>query len=320
MRPQIDDHGRAVEPVNNRQPNNWGRWGPADERGTINFISPDRIAAAAALVRTGRAVSCAIPIEEVMPVHPSRPGVVHTFMYAGADFTAVGALDEFNGFQGSDDLIAMPLQSGTHWDGLAHVGFDDLMYNGFWIGNVAAYSGARRCSVHLLKDRVAGRGVLLDVARHAGVDHLPPGYEISAAELDECAASQGVRVGTGDILLVRTGEMSYFYGLADKAAFWSAGSPGLAADTVDWLYRREVAALAVDNVAVEVVPSRPYLGSYPLHARLIRDLGLTIGELWWLEDLAVACAQEGRWEFFLVAAPLTVTNSTGGPLNPIAFL
>lgn len=317
---QIDSRGRATDPVNDRHPNNWGRWGPDDERGTINFITPDRITAAAALVRAGHAISCAIPIEEVMPVHPSRPGVVHSFMYTGADFTVPGATEEFNGFQGSDDLIAMPLQSGTHWDGLAHVAHDDLMYNGFWIGTTTAYGGARRCSAHLLKDRVAGRGVLLDVARHAGVDHLPPGYEITAAELDACATAQGVQVDTGDILLVRTGEMPYFYSLADKAGFWSAGSPGLAADTVDWLYRREIAALAADNIAVEAVPARPYAGNYPLHARLIRDLGLTIGELWWLEDLAAACAAQGRWEFFLAAAPLPVSNATGGAVNPIAFL
>lgn len=320
MRQEIDPDGRVMGYINPHQPNNWGRWGPDDELGTINFLSAERVAAAAALVRTGRQVSCAIPIQEVMPVHPSRPAVVHTFFYTGADFVAGADADGFNGFQGSDDHIAMPLQSSTHWDGLAHVSHDGVMYNGFSAGNVVAHSGARRCGTQLLADRVAGRGMLLDVARHAGLDPLPPGYEITAEELAACAKAQGITVGTGDILLVRTGEVRYFHELDDKARFWAAGSPGLAMDTVGWLHKREIAALAMDNIAVEVVPERPYDGSYPLHVRLIRDLGLSIGELWWLEDLAEACADAGRWEFFLVAAPLRVTNATGAPINPVAFL
>ena len=320
MRPDLDDGGRLVGYVNHRQPNNWGRWGPDDEIGTLNFITPAMVSAAEALVRAGRAVSCAIPIQEVMPVNPARPPVVHTFMYTGTDFASLGAVEDFNGFQGSDDHIAMPLQSSTHWDGLAHVSHDGAMYNGFWVGNVAAYSGARRCGIHLLKDRLAGRGVLLDIAWHLGVDRLAPGYAITVEELEDCATAQGIEIGTGDILLVRTGEMPYFYGLSDKAEFWRAGSPGLATETVGWIHRREIAALATDNIAVEVVPRRPYEGSYPMHAMLIRDLGLTIGELWWLEDLAAACAEVNCWEFFLVAAPLPVSNGAGSPINPIAFL
>ncbi|GGO83672.1 cyclase family protein [Nonomuraea cavernae] len=320
MWPDLDDRGHLVGYVNDRQPNNWGRWGPDDELGTVNFITPAMVTEAAGSVRDGRAVSCAIPIQEVMPVNPARPAVVHTFMYTGVDFAGPDAHKEFNGFQGSDDHISMPLQSSTHWDGLAHVAHDDAMYNGFWAGNVAAYSGARRCGTHLLKDRLAGRGVLLDIARHLGVDHLAPGHAITVDELDACAAAQDVEIGTGDILLLRTGEMPFFYGLPDKAEFWLAGSPGLAMETVDWIHHREIAALAVDNIAIEVVPARPYEGGYPMHARLIRDLGLTIGELWWLEELTEACEAANRWEFFLVAAPLHVTNAAGAPINPIAFL
>jgi kynurenine formamidase len=319
-RPTLDERGRLRGYANHRQPNNWGRWGPDDELGTVNYVTAEMVAAAAGLVRHGRVVSCAIPIEEVMPVNPGRPGVVHTFMYTGVDFASPGARAEFNGFQGSDDHISMPLQSSTHWDGLAHVSDDDAMYNGFWAGNVAAYSGARRCGVHLLKERLVGRGVLLDVAGHLGVERLAPGHPITTGELESCAAAEGVEVRTGDILLVRTGEMPYFYALSDKAEFWRAGSPGLAEETVAWIDQRQVAALAADNIAVEVVPHRPYEGSYPLHARLVRDLGLTIGELWWLEDLATACAEVDRWEFLLVAAPLHVANAAGAPLNPVALL
>jgi len=78
--------------------------------------------------------------------------------------------------------------------------------------------------------------------------------------------------------------------------------------------------LAMDNIAVEVEPfEEPYEHVYPLHARLIRDLGLTLGEVWWLEDLADTCAELNRYEFFLSAPPLNVTNASGSPANPVAI-
>jgi kynurenine formamidase len=319
---RVDADGKVVGHVNDQRPNNWGRWGDLDERGTINFITPERIAAAAALVRTGRAISCAIPLDSRGPVHPSRSGVVHLYAKTGADFIA-GTRGGRNPahFQGSDDYLFMPLQGSTQWDGLAHVFHRDVMYNGFWAGNVEAFHGARRGSIHLLKDRVAGRGVLLDLPRWLGVDRLPQGHGITSAELDGCAAAQDVEVRTGDLLLVRTGHVPWFYELADKGAFWRGGAPGMSRETVEWIHAREIAALAMDNIAVEVEPfEEPYEHVYPLHIRLIRDLGLTLGEIWWLEDLAAACAAESRWEFFLSAAPLALTNASGSPLNPIAFL
>jgi kynurenine formamidase len=319
---RVDADGKVVGYVNDRQPNNWGRWGELDERGTVNFITPELVAAAARLVRTGQAISCAIPLDSRGPVHPSRPGVVHLYGYTGADFIAGSAAGQaLPHFQGSDDYIFMPLQGSTQWDGIAHFFYRDTMYNGFWIGNVEALMGARRGSIHQLKDRLAGRGVLLDLPRHLGVDRLQQGHGITSAELDACAAAQGVEVRTGDLLLIRTGHVPWFYELADKSTFWNGGAPGLSIETVEWVHTREIAALAMDNVAIEVEPfEEPYEHVYPLHSRLIRDLGLTLGEVWWLEDLAAACAEEGRWEFFLSAAPLNVTNGSGSPLNPIAFL
>lgn len=318
----IDANGKIVGYSNDHIPHNWGRWGELDQRGTANFITPERIAQAAQLIRSGRAISLALPIEEEMPVHPSRPRVVHTFGYTGADVLAGCAVGrDLRGFEGSDDYLFMPLHSATHWDGLAHIQYQHAMYNGFWGGVVESYGGAGRCQVHLLKDRLLGRGVLLDLPRHFGIERLLPGQAILPEDLDACMQEEGMEVRTGDILLIRTGEMPWFYTLADKSLFWGNGSPGLSIKTVEWLYHHEVAALAADNVAVEVVPfEEPYEVGYPLHMRLIRDLGLTIGELWWLEELAEACREQQRWEFFLNAAPLTVTNAVGGPLNPIAYL
>lgn len=195
----------------------------------------------------------------------------------------------------------MPLQGSTQWDSLAHIYHDDVMYNGFWMGNVEGFGGAGTCSIQNMKDSLTSRGVLLDLPRHLGQDRLEPGKPILAADLNSCADAQGVQIRRGDILTIRTGHVPWFYSLEDKSEFWSAGAPGLSITTVDWLHEKEIAAVAMDNVAIEVEPSEePSDRIYPLHVRLIRDLGLTLGEVWWLEDLAAECEKEERWEFFAV--------------------
>lgn len=316
----VSGGGKARHPVSRRKPDNWGRWGELDERGTLNLLTADRIVVAAGLVRTGRTVSCAIPITEEMPVHPSRPGVVHTFALTGTDLAA-GAVEgrADGGFMGADDHISMPLQSATHWDGLAHVAWGNAMYNGYWVGNVGAYGGARRLSTHLNAGAVVGRGLLLDVARDHDVKWLEPGYPITPDDLEACARAEGVRINAGDLLLVRTGEMTWYYSLQDKTPYWAGRHAGLSRDNVEWLHGHDVAAVGIDNRTFEVVPFEdPYEIAYPVHSRVIRDLGLTIGELWWLDDLAEACRQEERWEFLLVAPPLNVINAAGAPVAPVA--
>jgi kynurenine formamidase len=317
----VDANGKVVGYVNDRTPNNWGRWGELDERGTANLLTPERVAAAASLIKTGQVISCAIPLDSHGPVHPTRSGVVHMYGYTGSDFVA-GSLagKDFPNFQGTDDYIFMPLQGSTQWDGLAHFFYKDTMFNGFWIGNVEAYAGARRGSIHQMKDTLVGRGVLLDIPRLKGLERLEKGYGITPADLDEAAEKQGVSVGEGDMLVIRTGHIPYFYSLEDKSQFWTGGAPGITREVVQWLADKDIAALAMDNIAVEVEPhEEPYEHVYPLHARLIRDLGLSLGEVWWLEELADACAADGRYEFFLSAPPLNITNASGSPANPLAI-
>jgi kynurenine formamidase len=194
------------------------------------------------------------------------------------------------------------------------------MYNGFWIGNVEQFAGARRCSVHQLKDTLCGRGVFLDMARHKGVQRLDPGYGIKVDDLEACIEAEGVEVRTGDILIVRTGHVPWWYELEDKMQFWTVGAPGMSITTVEWVAEKEIAAIALDNIAVEVEPfEEPFEHAYPMHSRLIRDLGLTLGEIWDLERLSESCAADGRYEFFVAAQPLNVTNASGTPLNPVVI-
>jgi kynurenine formamidase len=317
----VDENGKVAGYVNDRQPNNWGRWGELDERGTTNLITPEIIQQASSLIREGRIISLAVPLDDTGPVHPSRPAVQHWYGYSGADLIAGSSLnDAYPGFQGTDDYISMPLQASTQWDGLAHIGFQDVLYNGFWLGNVEQFGGAHRCSVHHQKESLCGRGVLLDVARLKGVERLQGGYAITPADLDACIEAQGVEVRQGDIMIVRTGHVAWWYTLENKAEFFEGGSPGISMACVDWIAEKDIAAIAMDNVAIEVEPfEEPYDVIYPVHGRLIRDLGLSLGEIWHLETLSEACAQDGRYEFFLAAQPLNLTNASGSPLNPIAI-
>jgi hypothetical protein len=141
---QVDNGGKVVGATAGRTPNNWGRWGNLDEIGTVNLLTPERIRAAAGLALSGEVVGCGIPIAEEMPVHPSRPSVVHTHAITGTDVLAGLVEDRANGgFFGSDDYLSFPLQSATHRDGLTHAYYADTMYNGFWLGNVGASGGAR---------------------------------------------------------------------------------------------------------------------------------------------------------------------------------
>jgi kynurenine formamidase len=319
---EVDADEKIVGLVNRRSPNNWGRWGPDDQRGTTNLLTPERVREAAALIRTGRTVSMAIPLNSRGPVHPSRPGIQHWYGYSGADMiTGSRANKTYSVWQGSDDYISMPLQGSTQWDGLAHIGHEDSLYNGFWLGCVDSFSGAQRCSIHHQRESLCGRGVLLDVARCKGVERLAQGYAITAADLDEAVAAAGTEVRSGDILIVRTGHVAWWYGgEVDREAFFADGEPGLGLESVDWLAARDVAAVALDNVGVEVEPFEPEaVQALEVHSRLIRDLGMSLGELWALEDVAAACAEEGRWEFFVAAQPLNVTNASGSPLNPVAI-
>ncbi len=316
----VDDDGKVVGLPEPPRPHNWGRWGALDQRGAANFITPRLVAAAASTITEGRVVSCAVPLDRTGPLHPSRAQISHWYTLPGTEYVTGNAINlVYPGVQITDDAISMPLQGSTQWDALAHYASDDALYNGFWIGTVEQTAGATRNSIHQLKNTLCGRGVLLDVARHQGVERVAQGYAITSEDLEACARAQGVQVGTGDILVVRTGHVPWFYSLADKTPFFTGGAPGLSIDTVDWLHAHEVAAVAVDNIAVEVEPfEAPVDVPYPLHKRLLRDLGITMGEVWHLEELSEVCDALGRYFFYLSAPPLNVTNASGSPINPVA--
>lgn len=293
-----------------RELSNWGRWGPDDELGTLNLISAERIAAAAALARTGRVFDLGYPLSAGGPQigRGGRVNPIHLMSMTGQSTHPDGG-----GF--TDDFIVMPLQCATQWDGLAHVFYDERCYNDVPASTITA-QGAERLAIDKLARGVIGRGVLVDIARLHGVDCLPIDHGIGPDELDAALSKQATSCQPGDILVVRTGWTRRF--TLGSASEFMAGEPGLTLDCCKWLHDRDVAALAVDNWAVERYPSDDPNARMPLHYVLIRDMGMTLGEMFDLEALAEDCANDGIHEFLLCAPVLKVAGGVGTPLNPLA--
>jgi len=292
---------------------NWGRWGDDDERGTVNLITPERLVAAAALVTQGKVFDLGIPFDEAGPQPGGgRINPVHLMSQTGDTQVFPG------GFRYADDYIFMPLQGATQWDALAHVYYDDQLYNGFPATDVTVV-GAQHDSIEKQAKGIAGRGVLLDIAALQGVDWLEAGFVITPDHLEAAAERQGgVAVGSGDILVFRTGWRRKFLSDGDAGDFM-AGEPGLGQACCEWLRQRDVAALCSDNWAIEVLPGEVTDTVFNVHMVLIRDMGLSLGEILDLEELAADCAADGTWDFFFVAPPLKVTRGVGSPINPLAF-
>jgi len=292
----------------------WGRWGEDDEKGAVNFISRERRAAAARLVRRGDVFSLALPLRNgkgPMNGLVGRFNPVHHMTVTGEPDGLRFDLGATAGI--TDGTLIMPLQGSTQWDALCHIYYQDEIYNGFPAGGVTS-AGAAHAGIENVAEDMVGRGVLLDVPRWRGVETLAPGETILPRDLTACATAQDVEVGEGDVVLIRTGAMTRVKG-DDWSAFHATPRPGLHYTAAEWLGERRVAA---DNSGVEAPSPLPGVHR-PLHMVAIRDMGILLGELWWLEDLAADCAEDGVYEFMLVAQPLPVEGGTGSPVNPLAI-
>jgi kynurenine formamidase len=221
-----------------------------------------------------------------------------------------------NPFRFNDDMIIMPLQAATQWDALSHVYYDDKLYNGFPAGSVTSM-GAYHCGIDKVDGKgITSRGVLLDLVRHRGAEvFLEPGNPITPEELDDVVRAQGVTIGRGDIVLIRTGWWTRFLETGNKMEGYS----GLDWRCASWLHDHEVAAVAADNLQVEDLVSGVDGVFLPLHLLCLRDMGLMFGEYWDLAALADDCAADGVYEFQLIAPPLRVVGAVGSPVNPIAI-
>lgn len=290
---------------------NWGRWGDDDQRGTLNHLTPERSAAAAALVRNGATVSLAHNLGT--DPSPENPHPAHHHMLASGD-----ALDSngIPGYEAARDYVGLDVHglSTTHVDALSHMFVRGEMYGGRPASEVRS-DGARSNTIMSMADGVVGRGVLLDVPRALGIDFLDSGQIVTVEELEATEAAQGLTVGAGDVLLVLWGRDA-----RRKAKKGFDGFSGLHAECLPWLHEREIAVLGSDGISDPM----PFVGTpdwpFPVHQIGITGMGLHLIDNMALSALAERCASAGRWEFLFTMAPLRIERGTGCPVNPIGVL
>ena len=294
-----------------RDLSSWGRWGPDDQRGALHHLTPERVAAAAGLVRVGVSVSLSLPLATKPGVSNPEPADVHMTMLSDTDIGS-GSLRFAKDYVGVD----YHNDGHTHIDALCHVAYEGSLYNGRPQGSVTA-EGAAVDAIEVLANGLVGRGVLLDIPRHRGVPWLEPGEHIFSDDLEAAEADEGVTVGEGDILLVRTGHARR---LAELGPWETAtAKAGLHPTAMPFVAHRGVAALGSDGNS-DTAPSSTEGVDFPIHVLAINAMGVHLLDYLQFEDLRIACERAGRWEFLLVAAPLRIAGGTGSPLNPIAIL
>jgi hypothetical protein len=285
---------------------NWGRWGPDDNAGTINLVTPEKRRKAAELVRSGRSVSLAYPLNTVGA--PGNWNPAQHFLRVGPEASAdyIGLL--FHGY------------ATTHLDALCHIFYDGRMWNGRPATEVTS-AGAKAGAVDAWANGITTRGVLIDIPRFRGEPHVTLDRPVRGWEIEAAADQQGTPLEPGDAVVVFSGRAS-FYAANPGLVPGVEPQAGLHADVIPVLRERDAALLVWDQMDARPsgypsfdVPRRP---GGPVHVLAIVMLGLPLLDNARLEPLAEACAEEGRWEFLLTVNPLNVRGGTGSPVNPIA--
>jgi kynurenine formamidase len=293
---------------------NWGRWGPDDVMGTLNYITPEHVRRAASLVKSGRTISMAIPINSVAgPDNPNQ--AIHHMTQIHDTDVGSGKLTFALDFLGMD----FHGDCHTHIDALCHIAYDGKLYGGRDATTVTS-RGAKIMTMADIADGVVSRGVLLDIPRLRGVPYLEPGEAVTRAELEEAERAQGVRLEEGDIFVFRTGHHRRRRELgAWDNGYTGDGKAGLHVDTIPWMHERKIPAFFPDGDG-ETVPSVVDEMLYPIHPLQVVAMGMQVSDSLNLEEVADACAEEGRWEFMAIAQPLRLPGGTGSPFNPTAIL
>jgi kynurenine formamidase len=293
-----------------RQVSNWGRWGERDERGALHHLTAERLVAATRLVQDGLSVTLSRPLATQPALSNPEPAEHRMTMLSDTDIGS-GSLRFAKDYVGVD----YHNDTHTHIDALCHVAYDGSLYNG-WPQEAVDGAGASADAIEVLKDGLVGRGVLLDIPRLRGVPWLEPGEHIYGDELEAAELEQGVAVGQGDIVLVRTGHARRL----DELGPWdtAAAKAGLHPTAVPFLADRGVAVLGSDGNS-DTAPSSTEGVAFPIHVLALNAMGVHLLDYLQFEDLRAVCERTRRWEFLFVAAPLRVSGGTGSPINPLAI-
>jgi kynurenine formamidase len=289
---------------------NWDRWGPDDQRGALNLITSERVAAATQRVQDGRSVTMSLSLNTT-PAPDNPVPADHRMTLLGRAAPPDEPVHFLKDYVGAD----YHNDGHTHLDALCHVGYQGRLYNGR-PEHAVTPDGAAVNAVDVLRDGVIGRGVLLDIPRLRGVEWLEPGDHVFAQDLEAAADAQGVAVGGGDILLVRTGHARRLAELGP----WNTAElkAGLHPTAMRFVAERGVAVLGSDGNN-DTAPSSTEGVGFPIHVLAIAAMGIHLLDYLQFEDVREACEQADRWEFLFFAAPLRIRGGTGSPINPVAL-
>jgi kynurenine formamidase len=283
---------------------NWGRWGKDDQIGAVHLITAAKRREAAALVKEGVSVSLAHNAETEKAADNPSP-FSHKMLSTGAHPTGQFVLDEYS--------VSYHGYAHTHMDALCHMAWNGKMFNGFPQTDVTK-DGAKELAITGYKNGIVTRGILIDIPYLKNVPYLEPGTAIYPEDLDQWEKKTGIKVGSGDVVFIRTGRWAR---RAEKGPWDPAQVAGLYASCAKWLKARDVAMVGSDG-ATDVMPSKVSGVVQPMHQLLLVAMGTPIFDNCDLEDLSKAAAARHRWSFLLSASPLSVPGGTGSPLNPIA--
>jgi kynurenine formamidase len=292
---------------------NWGRWGPDDERGTLNYLTYTQVRASSALVCSGRTVSLSLPINAI--AGPDNPHPSIHYMVRTHDVRAAHNEPQFAG-----DFLGSELHGDgrTHIDTLCHVAYKGKLYNGKSPATVTS-RGASTMDITAYVHGIVGRGVLLDIPRFRGIKWLEPGEAVTSGEIKAAEKAERVHLDEGDIFLFRTGHHRRRLELGPwNCGFDGEGQAGLHVNTMLLLHERKVAAFFPDGDG-ETVPSNVEGLPYPIHALQIASMGMACADGLQFKDLVKVCEEEKRWTFMVVASPLRLPGGTGSLFNPIAI-
>ena len=303
-------------------PTNWGRWGPDDEVGALNYLTSQEVLRGIREVRDGRVFTLQRVIGDPKgdPVWPGRTPAVRTQIFDESNWHEGGDGPDFpGGLHYADDKLDTFLQGSTQYDALGHLWYDGQIWNGY--DAETTVGGLDKASILPIAERgIVGRAILLDIARWRGKESLEPGECITHEDLTACARDQGTRIEQHDILVIRTNFLQRFHEQGERF-YEDFCEPGLvySRELVQWFHEMQIPNLVTDTIANERTFDPDSGAALPLHCALMRNLGVALTEICDLEKLAEDCAADGRYTFLYTAAPLKVAKAAGTPVNPVVI-
>lgn len=305
-------------------PKNWGRWGPDDELGSLNFLTNKEVLRGIQAVKQGKVFTLGIPLARPQgdPLFPSRAQPIRTMVSDKGMYMSGRSVPLPGGLEYADDVIVMFLQGSTQYDALGHVWYGDKIYNGY--DAKTTIGGLQKCSIEPIANKgVVGRGVLLDMARFKGKKHLDANEGVTVDDMLACAEKQNCTIEKHDILILHTGWLKRYYdeGLAGFFPDGQVREPGLAysKELVKWFHEMEIPSIGTDTIASEQTWHEESGTMLPLHMALLYHLGIIFNEINWTHDLAEDCAADGQYTFLFAGLPLKVVGGAGSPVNPAAI-